>query len=93
MELQESCKHRMDEALSSHNHVREGMWTESIAVGSEGFVEATREKLRIRAKGRRVFEEDGTYQLREPAKPYKGHFDLENSVLSLENTYFGETNL
>lgn len=30
IELQESCKHQVDEALSSHNHVRESAWTESI---------------------------------------------------------------
>jgi len=42
---------------TSHNHVREGRWTESIAVGHEGFVETTREKPGIKAKGHQIFED------------------------------------
>jgi hypothetical protein len=35
-------------------------------VGSKGFVEATKERLCIRAKGRKVFRNNGAYELREP---------------------------
>jgi len=38
---------------------REGKWTESIAVGSESFVNSTKEKLGIKAQGREVIEADG----------------------------------
>jgi hypothetical protein len=57
-------------------------------VGSKGFIEATKEKLGIRAKGRKVFRNDGAYELREPTTPYKALFDTKNDILRLENTYF-----
>jgi len=87
-ELQESRKHWIEEALEFKRHSRESKWTESIAVGTKGFVEATKERLGIRAKGRKVFSNNGAYELREPAAPYKALFDLKNDVLRLENAYF-----
>ena len=71
----------------------EGGWSgflfyRSIAVGFKGFVEATKERLGVGAKGRKVFSNNGAYELREAAAPYKGDFDPENGVLRLENTYF-----
>ena len=92
-ELQESRKHWIESALESKNHGRESKWTKSIAVGSKGFVEATKERLGIRAKGRKVFRNNGAYELREPAAPYKGVFGPENGVLRLENTYLLMDNL
>ena len=87
-EIQESCRCKVDDVIGSQNCDRESKWTESIAVGFKGFVEATKERLGIRAKGRKVFSNNGAYELREPAAPYKGDFDLENGVLRLKNTYF-----
>ena len=92
-EFQEACKHWIEEALESENHGRESKWTESIAVGSKGFIEATKKRLGIRAKGRKVFRNNGAYELREPVAPYKGVFDPENGVLSLENIYLWRDNL
>jgi hypothetical protein len=92
-ELQESRKHWIEAALESKNHGRESKWAKSIAVGSKGFVEATKERLGIRAKGRKVFRNNRAYELREPAAPYKGVFGPENGVLRLENTYFWMNNL
>jgi putative transposase len=87
-ELQDSRKNWIEEALESKSHSRESKWTESIGVGSKGFIEATKEKLGIRAKGRKVFRNDGAYELREPTTPYKALFDTKNDILRLENTYF-----
>jgi hypothetical protein len=47
----------------------------------------------IKAKGRQVVGMNGTYELREPAAPYSGNFDGENSPLSVENTYFWDNML
>lgn len=66
-ELQESRKNWIEEALESKNHGRENKWTEIIGVGSNGFVEATKARLGIRTKGRKVFRNNGTSELREPA--------------------------
>jgi len=92
-EFQEARKHWIEEALESENHGRESKWTESIAVGSKGFIEATKERLGIRAKGRKVFRNNGAYELREPVAPYKAVFNPENAVLRPENTYSWRDNL
>jgi hypothetical protein len=42
-----------------------GKWTQSIAVGTQGFVEETKQKLGIRPKGRKVVETGEVYQLRK----------------------------
>ena len=67
---------------------RESIWTESIAVGSKGFVERTKEFLGMKVKGRKVRNRSEGYELREPAAPYSLHFDPGNDVLRLENMYF-----
>ena len=67
--------------------LRESRWTESVAIGSQKFVETTKEKLGIKAKGRQVVGTNGTYELREPGAPYSSNFDGENGPLSVENTY------
>jgi len=46
-----------------------------------------KERLGIRAKGRKIFRNNGAYELREPVAPYKDVFDPENGVLSLEHIY------
>ena len=42
------------------------------------------------AKGRRTTAQNSSYELREPAAPYRGVFDVKNGLLRLENTYFFE---
>ena len=75
-ELAEVYRGWIEDALSKGNQERDSRWTESIAVGSELFVNATKEKLGIKAKGRDVLETDGSYELRGDAasyKPFLGH--------------------
>jgi len=74
--------------LEDGNCGREGKWTQSIAIGSEGFVEKTRQQLGIRARGRKVVEAGPAYQLPEPQVSYSSHFGLENDDIGTENTYF-----
>ncbi len=74
--------------LKDGDCVREGEWTQSIAVGTQGFVEKTKQKLGIRAKGRKVVETGEAYQLREPQVSYSSNFGLENDDIGAENTYF-----
>jgi hypothetical protein len=62
-------------------------------VGSESFVMMTKEKLGIKAKGREVLGEDGSYALRESPAPYNGILGYENDVLRPENAYFWGENL
>ena len=68
--------------------VREGKWTQSIAIGSEKFVKKTKQEFGIRAKDRKVVEARTAYQLREPQVAYPANFGLENDDIGAENTYF-----
>lgn len=52
--VQETFRHSIEEALGSKNQVRESKWSESIAVGSKRFVEATKDRFGIKAKRWRV---------------------------------------
>ena len=63
----------MEAILENGVYVREGKWTQSIAIGSEGFVEKTRQELGIRARGRKVVDAGPAYQLREPQVSYSSH--------------------
>ena len=86
-DLQKACQSRVEENLTSGNDGRKRKWTESIAVGSKGFVELIKQKLGIRARGRDVIGDGVSHQLMEPLVPYKLNFDPENDLLSLENAY------
>jgi hypothetical protein len=87
-DLAEAYRGWIEESLSRGDHYRDGKWTESVAVGSEAFVTATKEKLGVAVKGREVIGGDGSYELRESPLAYKGILGHENDGLSLENTYF-----
>ena len=87
-DLQASCQNRVDEAIAIMDRTRDSKWTESIAVGSEGFIEATKNLLGIKAKGRKIIGSEKSYELREPAASYGGNFTPENGPLSHKNSYF-----
>ena len=87
-ELKISCKKRVEEKIAGTNQTRDGKWTESIAVGSEGFIEETKSILGIKAKGRKIIGEEKSFELREPAASYGINFTPENGPLSLKNSYF-----
>jgi len=59
------------------------------AVGSKSFVEGIKEKLGIRATGRKVADSKDLYHLREAQAAYNSNFTPEKGVLRAKNTYFG----
>jgi len=85
--LQESCRKRVEDDLATRNQSRDSKWSESIAVGSKAFIEATIKKLGNKAKGRKIVGSEKSYELREPGVPYGANFTPENGLLSLQNTY------
>lgn len=87
-ELQESCRNRIEQALASREQSRESKWTESVAVGSKSFIEATIKRLGIKARGRKVYGNNKSYELREPAVPYGANFTPKNGLLRSQNSYF-----
>ena len=72
-------------AINRDGNTRQPEWSESIAVGSERFVQGVLHKLEIRAKGRKVREGDDRYELREPGAAYNALFTPENGLLGVEN--------
>ena len=87
-ELAVSYRGWVEQSLEKNRRIRDGKWTESVAVGSETFVTETKAKLGFRAKGRQVIGEHGSYSLRETQSPYRINFDDENAVLRPRNEYF-----
>ena len=73
--LRRSHNEWVEEALARAEQVREGKWTESVAVGSRDFVETIKAKLGIRGKGRRISVRDGESSLREPQASYSDDFN------------------
>ncbi|MCP3889477.1 MAG: hypothetical protein GY702_11495, partial [Desulfobulbaceae bacterium] len=68
------------------NNPRQADWTESIAVGSRKFVETIKENLGLRAKGRKILESDGGFQLREEVNTYNANSDSNNYNIGGQNT-------
>ena len=56
-------------ALNSGKNIRDSKWTQSIAVGSENFIDNIKEDLVISAKGRKVSGTKDIFQLRETSAP------------------------
>jgi hypothetical protein len=67
---------------------REGRWTESIAVGNEGFIRDVKEKLGLKAMWREIAGANGSYELREPTVAYDLVFDAQNGDLRQKNAFF-----
>ena len=74
--------------LENVDSIRDDKWAQSIAVGTQGFVENTKQKLGMRAKGRKVVEAGEANQLRERQVSYPSNFDPKNDDIDTENTYF-----
>ena len=70
---------------------RKSFWSESIAIGSEDFVE--RVQLGLRAKGRSIVSEKEGIVLKEVLAAYNTLFDGKKSTLKPDNGYFIDLNL
>ena len=57
-------------------------------VGGQEFVESTKARLGIRAKGRNVRETGGSFEIREPSAICFDDFGHEIDVIGPQNTYF-----
>ena len=85
--LRSSHRARVEESLDGNTNSRDSIWTRSIAVGSEAFVQGMKNQLQIRAKGRRISEGEDGYCLREPQSCHTG-FEGEKGSFGSHNLYF-----
>jgi len=63
-------------------------WTQSIATGSQSFVETVKGQMRSIAIGRHVRKKAEGFELRESQSPYKGFFDTQKSDIQGKNLWF-----
>jgi len=75
-------------ALSDNETKRVDCWTQSIATGSQSFVETVKSQMRSIAIGRRVRKKAKGFELRESQSPYKGFFDSQKSDIEGKNLWF-----
>lgn len=78
----------VNQALRENTHKRERHWTESLAVGSKGFVAKLEEELGYRTRGRRINESASGSELKEQGSAYKANSGTENNGLNQNNSYF-----
>ena len=64
-QLKNVLKKLMEEILAQDKMERESKWTDSVAIGDRLFVEETKEKLGIKAKGRKIIAGNGEFKIRE----------------------------
>jgi putative transposase len=87
-DFRESHYNLVTESVVTDNNCRQAWWSESIAVGSDFFVENIKKQLGLRAKGRKVKEIGEGYQLREAVQLYIADSDCEIGHIEPQNTYF-----
>jgi len=85
-DLRQSYPDWIDERLKKWGLLRDGRWTESVAVGSKEFVEATKRALATRVKRRKIEESEVQigpieFVLREATGAYKGVFGHKKCIL------------
>lgn len=77
----------IEEALKSETHLRDTIWSESLAVGSREFVEDFQAGLGAQALHREIESHKTGYCLREPCVGY-GNLHTEIHTLSADNMVF-----
>lgn len=78
-QLQLSRQIAIATALKESRLQRNPIWTESVAVGTDQYLEQVKKKLKIRQPGRRILELDGEVCLKEPIFPLYRVFEAENA--------------
>ena len=71
-DFQKAHRGWVDSAINRSENNRESHWTESIAVGSDNFIKEIKNKLAVKAVGRKIREISDGFELREPEFPYNG---------------------
>ena len=86
--LQSAHREWVEQAISADPVVRDGRWSEAVAVGTRAYVENVSSRLGLRASHREVTEIDGSCVLREPDKPYSLLFGGKSGPLRSNNARF-----
>jgi putative transposase len=77
----------IDEALRENDLEREAKWSQSLAVGSEAFVNEFADAVNPEIRKRRTNVVGESFVVREPSVAYSAHFDSKMDRLSTRNTF------
>ena len=78
----------VEETLQSEKLDRQPQWSESVAVGSQGFIEGIKNQRNRGASGRKSLECDDSFILRESSAPYNCYLPTQKGLLNSENSCF-----
>ena len=78
----------INESIKQDKLIRDEKWSQGIAVGDKRYVENIKIQLGVKAKHRKIHENEGSFELHEDQAPYTAGFDTEIKGLSSDNTYF-----
>jgi len=81
-------RQRVEESIQSKSKNRQPEWSESVAVGGQGYIEGIKNQLNRGSFGRKTLECDDSYILRESSAPYDYHLANKKGLLSTENSYY-----
>jgi putative transposase len=87
--MQQQLRQWWIEELTINHSVQDKTWSESLAVGSEDFVEKVQTLLNTKATNREVTEMAGKHALREQSARYNSDFGTKDTGLRLNNRLFG----
>lgn len=79
--LQQAHREWIDSKLDSEILQRQSYWSDSVAVGSQDYIEALQAQLGVRANGRQCAVEGEHYVLKEPDVPYNLLFTAKKDGL------------
>jgi putative transposase len=86
--MQQQLRQWLIEELTINNSVRDKTWSESLAVGSEDFVEKVQTLFNTKATNREVTEMADKHALHEQSARYNSDFGAKNTSLKLNNRHF-----
>ncbi len=92
-DFQQAHQRWVEEALAGGAAARDEPWTQSVAVGSQPFVQKVQLELGVKARRREIEEARGTFALQELRIAYRPIFSGKNEALRPENALFWEESL
>jgi len=75
----------VEASLLSNKNKRKSRWSKSIAVGSETFTKKVFAQLEPKIKGRKIFEMEEGFQIREAIESYNAFFGLKKCDIGPKN--------
>jgi len=90
-QMQEAHRKWVDTAIQTRRLPRNSVWTESVAFGSQSFVEKIKNEMGYKAIGRKIEKSQESLALRETILPYKSINDPEISELRPDNYFYWDS--